>query len=107
MNNKERKKIILEESGLKLELCSDNFYYCPVHGKCPAILEKEVHGQEVVKTGIGFQALFFCEKCGMIKTINVYGNCTGFSAAKRMTSFDENDNRPLDEFKRADKLLKE
>lgn len=77
-----KRKTIKLESGEKWELCETVFYYCPVHGKCPAILERVApNGVELVKTAIGTQGMFFCKKCGMVKMVNVWNNCVGLTDA--------------------------
>jgi hypothetical protein len=64
------------------QLCDTEFFYCPQHGKCPAILEREwPNGIESIKT-LGVSNLFYCEACGMVKIINIWGNCSGLAPAK-------------------------
>lgn len=69
------------ENGEIWDLSKENYYYCCVHGKCPAIIDKTINQIEITKT-IGTNHLFFCEKCGMVKIINVWGNSTGLMEAK-------------------------
>jgi len=52
-----------------------------MHGKCPAVLDfKLPNGDEMIKHLL-IEPLFFCKKCGMIKMINVWNNCTGLCEA--------------------------
>jgi len=63
------------------ELCEKTFFYCPRHGKSPAILNfKLPNGDEMVKQLI-IEPLFYCQKCGMVKMINVWNNCSGLCKA--------------------------
>lgn len=56
--------------GEEFNLSDKDYYYCPIHGKCPAVEGTWNHGA------------FFCEKCGMVKTLDVYGNCHGLADAE-------------------------
>jgi hypothetical protein len=71
------------------ELCNENHSYCPTHGKCPDILDsknsvRDANGKvvyEVVRAFIA-EPMFFCKKCGRVKMINVWNNCSGLTEAR-------------------------
>lgn len=70
-------------NGIIWRLCERNFSYCPVHGKCPDIFERyiKVIDEEFTKDITGSK-LFFCEKCGMVKMIDMWNCCSNLCEAK-------------------------
>ncbi|MDE1834976.1 MAG: hypothetical protein KGH64_06610, partial [Candidatus Micrarchaeota archaeon] len=67
------------------ELSKETFFYCPYHGKCPAIIDQKLpNGAEIIKHVI-ISPMFFCKKCGMVKFIDVWGNSSGLTEGEEIT----------------------
>ena len=77
---KEGKKIKTARGDI-WELSTTAEYYCPKHGKCPAVLEKRFPNGFETQKSFGVSPFFFCKGCGMVKMVNVWNNCSGLVEA--------------------------
>jgi hypothetical protein len=42
---------------------------------------------------VGTETLFFCEKCGMVKMINIWNNCSGLTEGKLLDAIPTGQSR--------------
>lgn len=62
--------------GYEMGLSTDVFYYCALHGKCPAVLDYDQKPWL-----IGVHALFYCKKCEMVLSAHPDGHVQHFFKA--------------------------
>jgi hypothetical protein len=87
MNDVTRVRIKLVDIDKTWELCNDEFFYCAVHGKCPAVLENVGTLGETVKDVLGGR-MYFCKECGKVRRVDIWNNSEAFCDAVIMNDDD-------------------